>query len=89
MATTTIDMKKLGKHDYEYVETFDTKYIFCGTPSVYEDMFYGFAEELAEKFGYDVDKECYNGALPELRDRFIQEFEMVMGAKFIDVCDTY
>lgn len=86
---TTVDMRNLGKTDYDYVQTDDTKYIFCGSPWVYENMFYGFAQEIVEKFGYDVDKECNNGALPELRDRFIQAFEMVMGAKFIDVCDTY
>lgn len=86
---TTVDMRSLGKTEYEYVQTDDTKYIFCGTPLVYEDIFYNFVLEVADKFGYDIDWKSDNDNLSELRDKFIDAFEKVMGAKFINVCNTY
>ena len=83
-------MRNLGKTDYDYVRTDDTKYIFCGTSLVYEDMFYNFALEVADKFDYDIDwKQNDNDKFSELRDKFIDAFEEVMDAKFINVCNTY
>ena len=90
MSSTSINLvKDLGKNDYCTIKTQDTNYIFCGTPLVYEDMFYGFATEALKRFGYDPDDERDNGTLPEIRDRFILAFEQVMNVELIDVCTTY
>ena len=90
MSSTSINlMKDLGKHDYYKVQTQARTYIFCGTPLVYEDMFWGFASDALKRFGYDPDDEAANGSLPEIRDRFIQVFEQVMNVELVDVCTTY
>lgn len=93
------DYKRFETHEeaiYYAQKNFESKYdwekviidnrcqeILCCTNLVYEDLFYGFANELVEKFDFeDIE-------IAELRDEFIKAFEKKTGFSFLDGYSEY
>ena len=89
MSKSVVNLGSIGKYDYEKVQTLGKTFFICGTCLPYDDLFWGFAEQALEKFGYDTNEACENGQTPRIRDAFIEAFQKIMNCEFCIVNDTY